>query len=94
MILGRQFNKILKHANWRHISDGQNIQEKPNNMKNFRTNDKGNHSKEVQCYECEGYSHKRTECATFQKKQKKSLTGAWYDEDILDKIVNMNLQKG
>jgi len=25
VLLGRQFNKILKHADWRHRSDGQNI---------------------------------------------------------------------
>jgi len=80
VILGRQFNKILKHVDWRHRSDGRNLQfnisEIPNNMKNFRTDDKGNHSKEVQCYECEGYGNIRTECATFEKKQKKSLTNA------------------
>jgi len=54
----------------------------PNNMKNFRTDDKGNHFKGVQCHECEGYSHIKTKCATFLKKQKKSLTISWPDEDI------------
>jgi len=57
VLLGRQFNKILKHAYWRHKLDGQNIKfnisEQPNNMKNFRTDDKGNHFKGVQCHEYE-----------------------------------------
>ena len=90
VLLGRLFNKILKQTNWRPRSDGKNIKynisEKQNNEKSFSTNDKGNQSKVVQCYECEGYDHIRTECATFLKKQKKSLTVAWSDEDILERI--------
>ena len=90
MLLGRLFNRILKQANWKSRSDDQNIgfniKEKLNDEKSFNTNDKGNQPKEVQCYECEGHGHIRTECATFQKKQKKSLTSAWHDEDISDKV--------
>jgi len=89
VLLGRLFNRILKQANWKSKSDvqnlGLNIKEKQNDDRIFSTDDKGNQLKEVQCYECEGYGHTRTECATFQKKQKKSLTDAWPDEDISDK---------
>ncbi|MCI48534.1 gag-protease polyprotein, partial [Trifolium medium] len=38
-------------------------------------------AKGVQCHECEGYGHIRAECATYLKKQKKSLVVSWYDED-------------
>jgi uncharacterized protein YjhX (UPF0386 family) len=35
----------------------------------------------VQCHKCEGYGHIRTECATFLKRQKKSLVVSWSDGD-------------
>jgi len=80
----------VKQANWRSKSDGQNIQsnirEKHNNEKSFNTDDKGNQSKEVQCYECEGFGHIRTECSNFLKKLKKSLNVAWSDEDVSERI--------
>jgi len=86
LLLGRLFNKIMKQTNWRPRSDDQNIRynisEKQINEKSFSTDDKGNQSKTVQCYECEGYGHSRTDCATFLKKQKKSLTVAWSNEDV------------
>jgi len=89
VLLQRLFNIILKQANWKSKSDVQNlvlnIKEKQNDDRIFSTDDKGSQLKEVQCYECEWYGHTRTECATFQKKQKKSLTDAWPDEDISDK---------
>lgn len=40
--------------------------------------------KGVQCHECEGYDHIRPECATFLKKQKKSLTASWSEDDKSD----------
>ena len=90
VFLGRLFNKILKQPNQKTRSEGQNIgsniREKQNNEKIFSTNDKGNQSKKVQCYECEGYGHIRTEFATFRKKQKKRLTVASSDEDILESV--------
>ena len=56
-------------------------------MKNFKTDDKGNHFKGVKCHEYEGYGHIKTKYATFLKKQKKSLTISWPDEDISDKDI-------
>jgi len=46
-----------------------------------RSDGKNSQYKRVQCHECEGYGHIRTECATFLKKQKKSLTASWSDDD-------------
>ena len=97
VLLGRLFNKIVKQANWRSRSDGQNIQsnirEKQNNEKSFSTYDKGNQSKEVRCHEYEGFGHIRTECATFLKKQKKSLNVAWFDEDVSERISEYDYTK-
>ena len=85
MLLGRQFNKILKRAGWRPISNGQNIKfnisESQNNLKKTRTDENTNQSKGVQCHECEGYDHIRREYATYLKRQKKSLVVSWSDED-------------
>jgi len=46
-----------------------------------RFDEKNSQYKGVQCHECEGYGHIRTECATFLKKHKKSLTTSWSDDD-------------
>jgi len=46
-----------------------------------RSDDKNSQYKGVQCHEFEGYGHIRTKCATFLKKQKKSLTVSWSDDD-------------
>ncbi|PNX59190.1 gag-protease polyprotein, partial [Trifolium pratense] len=55
-----------------------------NTYRNFRkpvTDEKSALNKGVQCHECEGYGHIRSECGTFLKKQKKGLTVSWSDED-------------
>ncbi|PNX85016.1 gag-protease polyprotein [Trifolium pratense] len=54
--------------------DQQKTSEKP------RSDEKAIQRKGVQCHECEGYGHIRTECATFLKKQKKGLTVSWSDD--------------
>jgi len=58
-----------------------NIDNQPRNVKNVRTDEKSTQSKGVQCHECEGYGHIRTRCATFLKRQKKSLNVSWSDDD-------------
>ena len=86
MLFRKQFNKVLKQAEWRPISNGQNtiynISEQQDNVNNTGIDDKRNKSKVVQCHECDGYGHVRTECATFLKKQKKSLSTSWFNEDV------------
>jgi len=52
-----------------------------------RTDENNTQYKGVQCHECEGYGHIRTECATFLKTQKKSLVVSWLDEDDYDDEV-------
>ncbi|MCI30440.1 gag-protease polyprotein, partial [Trifolium medium] len=45
-----------------------------------RSDDKSTSSRGVQCHECEGFGHIKSECPTFLKK-KKSLAVTWSDED-------------
>ena len=56
-----------------------NISKHQDNLK--KTDEKNNQSKGVQCYECEGYGHVRSECATYLKRQKKGLSVSWSDEE-------------
>jgi len=85
VLLGRLFNKILKQADWKPRSNGQNIKSnidnQQDNVRKVKTNENINQSKGVQCHECEGHGHIRTECATYLKKQKKSLVVSWSNED-------------
>ncbi|MCI63375.1 gag-protease polyprotein, partial [Trifolium medium] len=56
-------------------------------QKKTKTDEKPNQGKGVQCHECEGYGHIRTECATYLKKQKKGSTVTWSDEDESEEEV-------
>ncbi|MCI46629.1 gag-protease polyprotein, partial [Trifolium medium] len=83
--LERQFNEVLKKMDRRPRTNAtdisHNINKNTSNQRMPRTYEKTNQGKDVQCYECEGYGHTRTECATYLKKQKKGLTVSWSDED-------------
>ena len=85
VLLGKKIRRISKQVDKRPMSNVQNIRSnidnQPGNMKNARTGEKINQSKGVQCHECEAYGHIRTECATFLKRQMKSLVVSWSDED-------------
>jgi hypothetical protein len=87
-LLGRQFKKIFKRFDRRSRPNGQNIRpnidNQPSKEKVTRPDEMNSHYKGVQCHECEGYDHIRTECATFLKKQKKSLVVSWSDGDESD----------
>jgi len=79
VLLGRQFNRILKQVNKRSRGNGQNIRFNIDKQQNG-TEEKTNQYKSVQCHECEGCGHIITECATFLKKQKKGLAVSWSDD--------------
>lgn len=82
-LIGRQFKKIFKQFDRRSRSNGQNtrpnIDNQPSKEKMARSDEKNSQYKGVQCHQCEGYSHIRTECATFLEKQMKSLVVSWSD---------------
>ncbi|KAK2371769.1 gag-protease polyprotein [Trifolium repens] len=84
-MLGRQFNKVLKRVDHRTRQNGQSIRfdinKQPNNFKKNKPEEESSQNKGVQCHECEGYGHIRSECGTYQKRQKKGLTVSWSDED-------------
>lgn len=81
VLLGRQFNRMMKQVSRRSRCGGQNIRynidKQQSNGRNDRVDEKNNQYKSVQCHECEGYEHIRTECATFLKKQKKGIIVSW-----------------
>ncbi|WJX12965.1 hypothetical protein P8452_03412 [Trifolium repens] len=84
-LIGKQFGRVLRRVDRRARQNGQNIRfdinKQQNNVKKTRPEEKSGPVREVQCHECEGYGHVRTECATFLKKQKKGLFVSWFDED-------------
>ncbi|KAK2448482.1 gag-protease polyprotein [Trifolium repens] len=85
-MLGKQFNKVLKRVDRKNRQNGQSIRfdinKQQNNLKKTKPEEKSNQSKGVQCHECEGYGHIRSECGTYQKRQKKGLTVSWSDENF------------
>jgi len=97
VLFGKQFNKVLKQAEWRPKSSCENtrynISEQQDNVNNIGTDDMRNQSKGVQCHKCEGYGHIRKECATFLKKQKKSLFACGFNEDASEWNDESNFTK-
>jgi hypothetical protein len=61
VMLGGQFNKILKQVNNRPRGNGQNIRwntdRQQGNQRYDRNEEKNSRYKGVQCHECEGYGH-------------------------------------
>jgi hypothetical protein len=92
-MLGRQFNKLLKKMDVRSKENVKNISSdisKSNNAgRRARSDEKLKEGKEVQCYECDGYGHIRTECGTYLKKQKMSLAATWSDESETEEAANL-----
>ncbi|KAK2364816.1 gag-protease polyprotein [Trifolium repens] len=96
-MLGRQFNKVLKRVDRRNRQNGQSIRfdinKQHNSLKKTKPEEKSSQGKGVQCHECEGYGHIRSECGTYQKRQKKGLTVSWTDEDTNEeKVIQVNAQ--
>ncbi|PNX91973.1 gag-protease polyprotein [Trifolium pratense] len=95
--LERQFNEVLKRMDRRPRTNAtditRNINKNTSSQKMSRTDERSNQSKSVQCHECEGYGHIRTECATYLKKQKKGMTVTWSDEDMSEEEVESETTK-
>ncbi|MCH79805.1 gag-protease polyprotein [Trifolium medium] len=85
VLLGKQFNRIASRLNGRPKSFGKNSKSSANrgneNQSKQRAEERDGQSKGIRCFECEGYGHVKTECATYLKKQNKSLTASWSDEE-------------
>ena len=97
VMLGRQFNKILKQVSSRSRGNGRNIRwntdRQQGNQRYDRNEEKNSRYKGVQCNECEGYGHVRTECVTFLKKQKKGMIVSWSDDEGTDGDVDSDAAK-
>ncbi|KAK2456850.1 gag-protease polyprotein [Trifolium repens] len=74
-MLGRQFNKVLKRVDRRNRQNRQSIRfdinKQQNSLKKSKPEENSTQGKGVQCHECEGYGYIRSECGTYQKRQKK-----------------------
>ncbi|XP_057443220.1 uncharacterized protein LOC130735138 [Lotus japonicus] len=91
-LLGRKFNKVMRKFDRRarpNVSDkGADINKNSGNALKNKEEDKSNKAKGVQCHECEGYGHIRSECATFLKKQGRGMVATWSDDDSEDESEN------
>ncbi|GAU44433.1 hypothetical protein TSUD_100800 [Trifolium subterraneum] len=85
VLLGKQFNKVMRRMDRKTKGNVPNIRfdisKSANNFRRTKTDDKVGQSKGVQCHECESFGHIRTECGTFLKRHKKSMTATWSEED-------------
>ncbi|PNY13324.1 gag-protease polyprotein [Trifolium pratense] len=85
VILGRKFNEVVKRMDRRPRTNVRNnandISGNINFQRKSNINEKPNQGKGVQCHECEGFGHIRSECATYLKNQKRGLIVSWSDED-------------
>ena len=93
-LLGRKFNKAFKKFDKRSrpnvndkLSDNFKKFENPRNASfqhKGKDDERSNKFKGIQCHECEGYGHIKSECPTFLKKQKKGMVVTWSDDDSND----------
>ncbi|MCI22700.1 gag-protease polyprotein, partial [Trifolium medium] len=74
-------------------NNANDISRNINFQRKSKIDEKPNQGKGVQCHECEGYGHIRTECATYLKKRKKSLTVSWSDEEESEEEVESEVAK-
>src|ERR1044072_5551314 len=93
-LLSRKFNKAFKKFDRRprpNVTDklSDNVK-KFDNFRNtsfqrkFKDDEKPSRAKGIQCHECEGYGHIKSECPTYLKKQMKGLMVTWSDDDSDD----------
>lgn len=85
VLLGRQFNKVLKRIDKKSRPNVKNIPFGIMNNNDFqkrtRIEERSNKGKGIQCHGCEGFGHIRVEYPTYLKKQKKGLSVSWSDDD-------------
>ncbi|GAU37336.1 hypothetical protein TSUD_395170 [Trifolium subterraneum] len=85
VMLERQFNKVLRKADkdsWKGAkNNASDIMRNTDAQKKSKGDEKPTVNKGIQCHECEGYGHIRTECGTYLRNQKKSLVALWSDEE-------------
>ena len=78
---------VRSKANVKNITS--DISKSNNAGRRTRSDEKPKEGKGVQCHECDGYGHIRTECGTYLKKQKRSLAATWSDESETEESANI-----
>ncbi|CAJ2671533.1 unnamed protein product [Trifolium pratense] len=85
VLLGKQFNKVLKRMDKRPRSNFKNnapsTTRSNESLGKPKGDEKSNLNRNIRCHECEGYGHIRPECPTYQKRAKKGLTVSWSEDD-------------
>ncbi|CAJ2661591.1 unnamed protein product [Trifolium pratense] len=85
VLLGKQFNKVLKRMDKRPKSNFKNnapgTMRSNENQGKPKSDEKSNLNRNIRCHECEGYGHIRPECPTYHKRTKKGLTVSWSEDD-------------
>src|ERR1044072_3536068 len=93
-LLGRKFNRAFKKFDRRtrpQVNDklSDNVKKFDNSrnagfQRRFKDDEKPNRTMGIQCHECEGYGHIKSECPTSIKKQKKGMMVTWSDDESED----------
>ena len=81
MLLGRQFNKLLRKSRSNVQNKSFDINSNQDYGRKGRTEEHPIQEKGAQFHECEGYGHIGSECATYLKKQRKGLSMSWTKEE-------------
>src|SRR4030043_660965 len=84
-LLAKQFSRVMNGINRRSKPNVNNmspdIRKDNEGQRRTKAEETSEASKGVQCFGCEGYGHIRSECPTFLKRQKKSLSASWSDDE-------------
>src|ERR1044072_9023453 len=93
-LLRRKFNRAFKKFDRRSRSNvtdklSDNVKKFDNSrnacfQRKFKDDEKPSKAKGIQCHECEGYGHIKSECPNYLKKQKKGMMVTWSDDDSDD----------
>ena len=93
-LLGRKFNRAFKkfdrrsrpNVNDKLSDNGKKFDNSRNGgfQRRFKDEEKPSRAKGIQCHECEGYGHIKSECPNYLKKQKKGMMVTWSDDDSDD----------
>src|ERR1044072_3058372 len=86
-LLSKKFNRAFKRFDRRsrpNVNDkmSDNVKKFDNSrnagfQRKYKDDEKPSKAKGIQCHECEGYGHIKTECTTLLKKKKKGLMVTW-----------------
>src|SRR4030043_708505 len=96
-LLAKQFSRVMKGINRRSKPNVKNmspdIRKDNEGQRRTKAEETSEASKGVQCFGCEGYGHIKSEFPTFLKRQKKSLSASWPDDEGSEDETNDEFAK-